>query len=63
MRQSGNAAIRQCGNCGLRDILEMLPDYSDRTIGYDLQTLVERGSVERIGAGRPSVYYRIRQPA
>jgi DeoR/GlpR family transcriptional regulator of sugar metabolism len=67
MRQSGNAAIldriRQSGNCRLRDILEMLPDYSERTIRCDLQTLVEQGSMERIGADGPSVYYRIRQAA
>jgi len=41
----------------------MLPDYTERTIRHGLQTLVERSSVERIGAGGPSVYYRIRQAA
>lgn len=55
--------IRQSGNCRLRDIQEMLPDCSERTIRYDLQTLAERGSIERIGTGGPSVFYRIRQSA
>lgn len=55
--------IRQSGNCRLKDIQEMLLDCSERTIRYDLQTLAERGLIERIGVGGPSVFYRIRQSA
>jgi len=55
--------IRQSGNCRLRDILEILPDASERTIRYDLEDLIERNIIERVGAGGPSVYYRIRQAA
>lgn len=53
--------IRQSGNCRIRDLQELLPDSSERTIRYDLQTLVERDLVERIGNGGPAVFYRIRQ--
>jgi DNA-binding HxlR family transcriptional regulator len=51
--------IRQSGNCRLKEIRELLPDTSERTIRYDLQSLLERHLVERVGDGGPSVYYRI----
>jgi hypothetical protein len=47
--------IRQSGNCKLREIQEILPDCSERTIRYDLEELIERNLVERIGAGGPAV--------
>lgn len=53
--------IRQSGNCRMRDIQEVLPDTSERTIRYDLEDLIERNLIERIGNGGPSVYYRVRQ--
>ena len=53
--------IRQSGNCRIRDIQEILPDCSERTIRYDLQSLMEKNLVERIGNGGPAVFYRIRQ--
>jgi hypothetical protein len=52
------ARIRQSGNCRMKDIQEMLPDTSERTIRYDLQTLVEQSLVERIGNAGPLVFYR-----
>ncbi|MDE2019426.1 MAG: DeoR family transcriptional regulator [Patescibacteria group bacterium] len=55
--------IRQSGNCRLRDIQEILPEVSERTIRYDLEDLIERNIIERIGTGGPSVSYRIRQMA
>lgn len=55
--------IRQSGNCRLKDLQEVLPGTSERTIRYDLQSLVEQNLVERIGNGGPSVYYRVRQMA
>lgn len=64
MRQSAILdKIRQSGNCRMKDIQEVLPDCSERTIRYDLQALVEKGAVERIGSGGPSIFYRIRHPA
>ena len=71
-RESGNAAnrqtailqrIRQNGNCRIRDIQELLPGSSERTIRYDLQSLLAQGLIERVGGGGPAVYYRIRQTA
>jgi len=53
--------IRQTGNCRLKDIQEILPECSERTIRYDLQSLVEQKLIERIGNGGPAVYYRVRQ--
>ena len=50
--------IRQTGNCRLGDIQAILPDSSERTIRYDLESLVQRNLVERLGAGGRSVYYR-----
>ena len=55
--------IRQSGNCRLKDIQEILPECSERTIRYDLQTLLERGLIERIGNAGPSVFYRATAPA
>lgn len=53
--------IRQSGNCRMKDIQELLPDCSERTIRYDLQTLCEQNLVEKIGVGGPAVFYRTRQ--
>ena len=50
--------IRQSGNCRLKEIQDILPNISERTIRYDLQTLLERGLIERIGNAGPSVFYR-----
>lgn len=64
MRQSAILErIRQTGNCKLRDIQEILPECSERTIRYDLQSLLSQNLIERIGNGGPAVYYRIRQTA
>jgi predicted MarR family transcription regulator len=57
------ALIRQSGNCRLKDIQEVLPDSSERTIRYDLQTLLEQSLIERIGNAGPSVFYRAIRPA
>ncbi len=50
--------IRQSGNCRMKDILDLLPDTSERTIRYDLQTLLEQNLIERVGTAGPSVFYR-----
>lgn len=56
------ARIRQSGNCRLKDIQELLPDTSERTIRYDIQTLLEHGHIERVGIAGPSVFYRTTHP-
>jgi hypothetical protein len=53
--------IRQSGNCRLKDIQEILPGTSERTIRYDIQTLLEQELIERVGIAGPSVYYRAKQ--
>lgn len=50
--------IRQNNNCRLKDVQEYLPDVSERTLRYDLQNLIEKGLVERLGNGGPATYYR-----
>lgn len=52
--------IRQNNNCRLKDIMESIPEASERTIRYDLQDLISKGLAERIGSGGPATYYRIR---
>lgn len=51
--------IRQNHNCRLKDIQEFLPDSSERTIRYDLQDLIQQGTIVRIGSGGPATYYQI----
>lgn len=53
--------IRQSGTCRLRDLQEFLPDASERTIRYDLQSLMERDLLERVGNGGPATFYRAKQ--
>jgi len=53
--------IRQSGNCRMKDIQDILPNTSERTIRYDLQTLLENSLIERIGNAGPSVFYRAAQ--
>lgn len=50
--------IRQSGNCRLSDIHAILPECSERTIRYDLESLVEQNLVQRVGIGGRGVYYK-----
>ncbi len=52
--------IRQNNDCRLKDIQEVLPNASERTLRYDLQKLCEQGMVERVGNGGPGSYYKIK---
>jgi hypothetical protein len=53
--------IRQKGTCRFKDIQEGLPDVSERTIRYDLGRMSEEGIIERVGAGGPDTFYRVRE--
>jgi hypothetical protein len=53
--------IKQNNDCRLKDIQEILPNVSERTIRYDLQKLCEQGMVERVGNGGPGGYYKLKQ--
>src|SRR5262249_24251856 len=55
IRQSGKnrqsailERIRQTGNCRLSDIQAILPETSERTIRYDLESLVQQKLIERV---------------
>jgi hypothetical protein len=52
--------IREIGNCRLSDIQAILPESSERTIRYDLESLVRENVIERVGVGGRGVYYRIK---
>ncbi len=52
--------IRQSGNCRVREIQEIFPELSERTLRYDLQKLSDQGLIERIGNGGPASFYRIK---
>lgn len=62
MRQSAILErIRQNNNCRLKEIQEFLPGVSERTLRYDLQSLMEQNLIERVGNGGPSTYYRLKR--
>lgn len=54
--------IRQNGNCRLKDIQEGMAGVSERTIRYDMQRLVEKKVIERVGGGGPFSFYRVADP-
>jgi DeoR-like helix-turn-helix domain len=51
--------VRQIGNCRLNDIQAILPETSERTIRYDLEAMVQKKIIERVGTGGRSVHYKI----
>jgi hypothetical protein len=53
--------IRQSGNCRLKEIQDILPGASERTIRYDIQELISKGLIERAGGGGPATFYRVRR--
>lgn len=46
--------------CRMKDLMASFPDVSERTLRYDLQKLIGRGLVERMGNGGPSSVYVIK---
>ena len=62
IRQSGNSAETKDG-CRMKDVQEWFPEVSERTLRNDLQALIERGLVDRIGQSGPATYYRAREVA
>jgi Fic family protein len=62
MRQSAILErIRQNGSCRLKELQELLPEASERTLRYDVQNLMERGLLERIGSGGPATHYKAKE--
>ncbi len=63
MRQSAIInKLQEKGNCRLNELQELFPDVSDRTLRYDIEALISKGLVERIGSRRNSVYQPTRLP-
>ncbi len=48
--------LRQSGNCRFGELQELLPEISERTLRYDLQALIDKGMIERIGSGKNSFF-------
>lgn len=53
--------VRDLGYCRLKDLQDLLPGVSERTVRYDLQKLLSEGLIERIGNGGPSTFYRLKR--
>ena len=49
--------VREIQFCRLRNIMEAMPNVSERTIRNDIQNLIEKEVVRRIGGGGPSSYF------
>lgn len=55
--------IRKSGNCRSKDLQDVLPEVSERTLRYDLQKLLDKGVIERSGGGGPATFYRMKSSA
>jgi len=47
--------------CHIRDIVSALPGVSERTIRYDIQQLVNKRFIERVGTGGPNSFLRLKK--
>lgn len=47
--------------CHIKDIQDILPGISDRTLRYDIQRLVDKKIIERVGTGGPKSFLRIKK--
>jgi hypothetical protein len=47
--------------CHIKDVLSTLPDTSARTLRYDIQKMVDKGVLERVGSGGPNSFFRLRK--
>ncbi|GEM_PF-1638636 len=54
--------IRQSGKVNVKELLSKFPGVSERTIRYDLQSLCDRGVVEKIGSSGPGTSYSSKLP-
>jgi len=55
------AIIRETQFCRLRNIMDKMPSVSERTIRNDIQDLIAKGLVQRIGAGGPASYFQTQE--
>src|SRR3989344_5771203 len=54
LRQTENLPDDKAG-CRFAELQELLPEVSERTLRYDLQSLADRGFIEKVG-GKPGFY-------
>ncbi len=47
--------------CHIKDLIDSLPNISERTVRYDVQRLVDKGVIERVGTGGPNSFFRIKK--
>ena len=47
--------------CHIKDVLQSMPGISERTVRYDVQRLVDKGVIERIGTGGPNSFFRLKK--
>lgn len=47
--------------CHIKDVLQSMPGISERTVRYDVQRLVDRGVIERVGTGGPNSFFRLKK--
>ncbi len=47
--------------CHTKDLVDALPNISERTVRYDIQRLVDKGIIERVGTGGPNSFFRIKK--
>lgn len=52
--------LKQDGICFLKDLSILLPDFTERTLRYDLEQLIKEGTVEKIGNSGPGTFYRVK---
>jgi hypothetical protein len=47
--------------CHIKDLLSSFPNVSARTLRYDIQRLVDKGIIERVGTGGPNSFFRLKK--
>lgn len=60
-KQAILAVLKEKKLCHMSDIIGALPGVSDRTLRYDVKSLIEKNLVERVGSGGPHSFIRLRQ--
>ncbi|MBI4085388.1 MAG: hypothetical protein HY432_02715 [Candidatus Liptonbacteria bacterium] len=48
--------LREMENCRLNELQSVFTEVSDRTLRYDLESLILKGTVERVGSRKNSIY-------
>jgi Fic family protein len=50
------------GGCALKELKEAFSDVSERTLRYDLQKLLSKGVIIKIGNRGPNTMYKVQNP-